>query len=104
MVDRRGEAVTLRHLGNLHYESGDHAGARRHWEASLSLCRELGESAGLSSCLNNLGYLHFEQSHYASSERLFREALEATASLGAKTRLAILHNNLHLERMAVGVG
>ena len=86
VADRRGEAVTLRHLGNLHYERGDTcrvpAGTGKR---SLSLCRELGESAGPRAASNNLGYLHFERSHYASCERLFRESLEATVAMGAKS-------------------
>jgi tetratricopeptide (TPR) repeat protein len=93
--DRRGESVTLRHLGNLHYQGGDHAGAQRHWEASLYLCRELGNSEDLCSCLNNLGLVHFERSHYATAERLYREALELRTSLNPKShQIANTHDNL----------
>ena len=95
-VDRRGEAVTLRHLGNLHYyQEGDHVGAQRHWEASLSLCRELGNAEDLCSCLNNLGLVRFEQGHYASAERLYREAVEIRSSQMQRSQaMALLHDNL----------
>jgi predicted ATPase len=62
-------------LAGLAYHMSDYETARRMWEDSLKLKRELGDAQGISYTLNNLGEMAQRQGDYRLSIALHEESL-----------------------------
>ena len=59
---------------------GDHAQARRYYEESQNISRELGNEANVAGEHHNLGYVDLHSSELGGARRHFRQALEWVAS------------------------
>ena len=57
-------------------------------EESLSIRRELGDRAGIASCLTNLGSIALEQGEYGSARALLTEGLAIRRELANRLGLA----------------
>jgi tetratricopeptide (TPR) repeat protein len=68
-------AALLHDLGLLAQERGDMATARRHYEESLKIKRELADHASIAQSLHQLGALAQEQGDYAEAQPLYEECL-----------------------------
>jgi predicted ATPase/class 3 adenylate cyclase len=84
----------LKARGNLAWAQGDNEEARRHYEESLALYRELDDRDGISACLNNLANIASEAGDYALARRQYEESLALYAEMGSKTGVATAVGNL----------
>ena len=57
MDDPRALAISLRSLGNVHFDRGDYVTPGRLFEESLDLMKQAGDEAGVADAYNNLGVL-----------------------------------------------
>lgn len=89
-------AKALLGAGVLAYSQGDYAEARRLYEESLALRRELGDKQNIAASLNNLAVLAYEQGDYAEARTLHEESLALRRELGDKQSIAASLNNLGL--------
>lgn len=93
-------AKALTGAGTLAIWRGDYASARRLFEESLAIRRELGDKKSVASALNNLGVIASMQGDYASSRVLYEESLTIRRELKDgvdKTSTAnMLHNMAEL--------
>jgi len=68
-------ATLLHDLGLLAHQRGDIATARRHYEESLKIRRELNDPTSLAQSLHQLGALAQEQHDYAEAQLYYQECL-----------------------------
>jgi tetratricopeptide (TPR) repeat protein len=80
----------------------DYPAARALHEESLALYREIGDKAGIASCLNNLGNVAREQGNYPAARALYEESLTLYREIGDKRGIA--ECLARLGGVAVGVG
>jgi predicted ATPase len=72
--ERRGEAAQLNALGCGYRFGGNYAEARAYGEATVQLCRELGERAELAGALSNLAGVLSLQGHRHEARAMLDEA------------------------------
>jgi len=72
--DRRGEAMTLNHMGSLARSQGDLDAGRAHLRRALELRRELGEKRAILMSTMSLGVLEVSGGDPAHGRELLREA------------------------------
>lgn len=87
-------ARALKAIGTLSNQQADYSAARRYYEQSLAISRQLGDKAGVASLLNNLGVSANEQGDYSAARRLYEESLAQFRELKNQRAMAILLNNL----------
>ncbi|MFQ5340095.1 MAG: tetratricopeptide repeat protein [Anaerolineae bacterium] len=87
-------ATATNGAGALAYYRGDYTSARSHWETSLAIRRELGDTEGVARSLNNLGLLARDQGDYATAQSLWEESLEIKRKSGDKPGIATSFHNL----------
>jgi len=80
--------------GRLAHLQCDYGPAVRRLEAALLLYRELGDSAGIASCLQSLGSVAREQGRYVRSAQLHAEGLEMAKAAGDGRAQASAHGYL----------
>jgi tetratricopeptide (TPR) repeat protein len=88
----RARALTGR--GNLVWAQGDFEAAKRDFEESLAISRELGDDAETAGCLRNLGLVAYRHGDYDSAQRLFEESLAIRRELGDQRGISHCLNNL----------
>jgi predicted ATPase len=87
-------AEALRVIGSLALHQTDYSGARALFEESLTIRRELGNSADLLSPLSSLGAVAMQQGHYATAEAYFEEALTIQQAIDDPVGVAESLNSL----------
>lgn len=87
-------AKGLAGAGHLAHNQGDYAAARRLFEASLALWRELGDSRGIATALNDLGWVAWRQGDYTAARTLSAESLVRWRELGDSRGIATSLTNL----------
>src|SRR5579884_3387347 len=75
-------AYSLSGLGNVAQAQGDILAARRYYEESLGLCRELGQRNGVAYVLVILGSVAESQSNYREAWSCYEESLTTTREIG----------------------
>ena len=88
------QAKALHGAGVLAYRQGDYPAAQAHYEQSLGLYRELGDTQGVAVVLNSLGELARIQSDYSLATACYEESLLRYRELGDKKGVATLLNSL----------
>ena len=73
---------------------GDYVAARRLFEASLALWRELGDTPGIATALNDLGWVAWRQGDYTVARTLSAESLLCWRELGDTRGIATSLTNL----------
>jgi predicted ATPase/DNA-binding SARP family transcriptional activator/class 3 adenylate cyclase len=86
-------------LAGICLDMGDLEEARQRAGATLDLCRELGDEAGMADALNLMGVLHMNEGELGAAGPCFQEALRLRAD--AHGRAVALHN---LARLATQRG
>ncbi|HLV80819.1 MAG TPA: tetratricopeptide repeat protein, partial [Chthonomonadaceae bacterium] len=87
-------AQALNGAGNLAHIQGDYASARRLFEESLVLYRELDDPLGIAVLLGNLAIVVGKQGDRAASYALAQESLALRRKMGDKPGIALALNNL----------
>ncbi|MGI8657579.1 MAG: ATP-binding protein [Candidatus Limnocylindria bacterium] len=89
---RRASALTG--AGVLAAQRGDLAAATAFHEASLTIRRELGSSAGIAAACNNLASLHVERGDFVRARELYLEGIEQ--SMAGDDRQGAAYGRLNL--------
>jgi predicted ATPase/DNA-binding SARP family transcriptional activator len=84
----------LNGAGMLAGEQGDFEAARRFFERSLALARELGDDGRIGVALANLGNLALFRQDFAEARMLYEQAAELWRRLDQTRRLAVALENL----------
>ena len=92
--DTAGQAVSIRDLGSLCIELGDHEQALSHLARSLDLYRRLGNRLGEARAHLNLGALADRQGRYADALGHAEQALRLCQVAGDKAAEALMLNNV----------
>ena len=87
-------AKGLAGAGHLAHNQGDYVAARRLFEASLALWRELGDTPGIATALNDLGWVAWRQGDYTVARTLSAESLLCWRELGDTRGIATSLTNL----------
>ena len=77
-------------------DTGEMDLARRRYEESLAIERELGNRAGIATTLGQLAILEKAEGNEAEAERLYREAIDTARAVGNVADLSIHLFNLAL--------
>ncbi|HET6313063.1 MAG TPA: tetratricopeptide repeat protein, partial [Chloroflexia bacterium] len=93
-VPPAARAKALSGAGTLARYQGDFASARRLFDESLALRRELGDKKGIAASLNNLGTIAWNTGDYATARLLFAESLAVRQELGNTPAIAASLSNL----------
>jgi tetratricopeptide (TPR) repeat protein len=71
-------------LGNVGLSRQDYPMARRWWEQSLALKRELGDKPGIAASVTNMALAAFNEGQYAEARTLVTESLALYQELGSR--------------------
>jgi tetratricopeptide (TPR) repeat protein len=85
----RSLAAVLHSLGIIRYLLGEHNVARRLYQESLQISRDLGDKSGVSISLHQLGMLAQDTGDLAEARRLYQESLQISRDLGDKSGVSI---------------
>lgn len=88
--------------GRLAAIQGDHEGARRFYEESLSIYRHFEDQRGIAFSLNCLGNLAFNQGDFEAARRYQSESLALFRECGDKWGIGAALNNLGLVAVEQG--
>lgn len=92
--DKRGIAIVLRGIGNIHAQRGNYAQALNYYEQSLALVEMLGDQAEIARALNNIGIVHRAQGNYEQALTAYDRSRKLKEALGDKAGVAATLNNL----------
>jgi tetratricopeptide (TPR) repeat protein len=92
--NRRGEAWTLRNLGNAYRDLGLLDQAADCFARCLDTFQQLGNSLGQAAALNNLGELAMDRGQLDEAEADFRRCIVAWADVGDLVGVAYVTNHL----------
>lgn len=88
------KANLLNLSGNLHRYQGNFDSARKIFEESMTIKREIGDKQGISTAIINLGTLAFSQGDFEKAKKFFEESIAIKRELGDKIGIAGSMNNL----------
>lgn len=95
-VAPRVRVATLRGAGALALHFGDYAAARRRFEESLRLARNVGDDQGTGAALHALGVVARHLGKHVDARRLFDESLGIQRAVGDRRGAAASLHNLGL--------
>lgn len=87
-------AMAINGAGVLAYAQGELETARKHFESSLVLRREIGDLSTIAASLNNLGAVAVSQADFDYAVSLHSEALEIRRQIGDKWGMSSSLSNL----------
>ena len=94
MGDLHGTAVALNNLGNLANAQQDYEAARRYYEESQLLFKEINHRPGRAATLGNAGVAAMRLGELAEARRLHNESLVIKQALGNRRSIGISLINL----------
>lgn len=95
-----GLTASMRQLGALAWEQGDHASVRALHEESLSIARRIGDASSEADSLTWLGNVAYSTGMWDDAKARYDEALALTRRLGDRRREADVLSNLGLVAQA----
>jgi predicted ATPase/DNA-binding SARP family transcriptional activator len=96
-VDNRKERARIyNNLGSIYLNWSDYPRATEHFEKSLSIRIENGDTHGTAVLYNNLGVVYERQGNYDKALEYHRQSFELEQEIGDIYGLAISHTNLGL--------
>jgi tetratricopeptide (TPR) repeat protein len=98
----RGIAATLNDLGFVAAGLDQKASARRYYQDSLKIRRQIGDMWGTAASLNNMGYLAFLDQDFVNAKKLLQESLFIQREIGDQYHIANCLNNLGAAANALG--
>ena len=100
--NRRGEATSLRNLGNALSLTGQFDEAAANLEQARALHAELGDRAGLAAVENELGLLAEERGNFTAALQAFQRALKAWQDVGDPLGSAQALNDIGFAQYELG--
>ena len=94
--NRRGEAITLGHIGNCYKRLGDHARALDYLQRALKMKQELGERLEEGKTLSHLGLVYWEMGQYEQAIQQLTRSIAIARELNDRQLEAAALNNLSL--------
>jgi tetratricopeptide (TPR) repeat protein len=91
---RREMIFSLNYLGAVHRHLSEYETARHYLQESLAICREAGDTFGLSIALNILSQVAFLEGDYEQARRLSRESLALKQQIGDRRGMTFSLNIL----------
>jgi class 3 adenylate cyclase len=91
---KKGIALALKQIGNVHFNQGEFLEAISFWNQSIETYRIMNDLAGVSNILNNIGVIHSIQGDYAKALETYLAALKAAEQSGDKARIVSVLNNV----------
>ena len=92
--DRKGEAQALNGIGIVLRHQGDLAAAKRNYEASLAIVRQIGDRGDEVVELDNIALVLTDQGDLSGARGIYVQSLSASRQLGDKGGVALELNNL----------
>jgi len=97
---RAARSNVLYRLGQMQAALGQYEQARRLYEASLKIDKELGDRRGVAVTQGSLAYLHRLRGDYDQAEALYRASLKTMEELGDRREVAVTQGSLaYLHRL-----
>ncbi|TNE91278.1 MAG: tetratricopeptide repeat protein [Deltaproteobacteria bacterium] len=94
--DATNVAITLRNMGHLYRELGQHELAEQTLEDALQVSLKQGDTIGEASTRGAMGLLYLERGQLVDAERNLKLAAEAARGMGDSSREAVHLSNLGL--------
>lgn len=94
--ERRDELITLNTIGEVYEEQGNLAEARRYYQLSLALAKEVTDESGEGIAYTSLGNLELKQNNYAQAAQFFTNALQVSRKRAQRRREAMNLSSLGL--------
>ena len=91
-----GEAVAVRHIGNIHYLSADYQEAIKDYKISLSISEQEDYKDGIASAVGNIGGMYNEMSNYDRAIFYYQKSLETYEEMGDRAGMGLAYNNIGL--------
>jgi CHAT domain-containing protein len=92
--DRRGEAATLNHIGNIYADLGEKQKALEYYSQSLPLRRATGDRGGEAATLNNIGLVYSELGEKQKALDYYSQSLPLLRAVGERRGEAITLTNI----------
>jgi tetratricopeptide (TPR) repeat protein len=93
-TDRKTLSSVLNQLGLVAESQGDYDSARKYYQDSVVLDRELGDRSGIAKVLGNLGNVALLQGDYDAARKSYQQSLDLAQALGDRQLIATILLNL----------
>ena len=93
-LEDKSRAIWLNNLGSLAQDQGRYEEAKRYYEGSLRIAKQIGDKKGEATTYNNLGLLAQVQGRYEEAKRYYEGSLKIKKQIGDKEGEATTYNNL----------
>ncbi len=94
IADKRGIAVTLGEIAQLHESSGAAAAALASYREALQLQRDIGDTKGMGTTLINLGSFYSDRAELDEALKMFKDSLQIQRDVGNENLQALCLNNI----------
>jgi adenylate cyclase len=91
---KKGEAESLKNLGNTYHLVTDYPKERECFELSLKIFEELHDTIGIGKCLNNIGITYYYLSDFPKALEYYNKSLKIMEKFGNKQGIANSLNNI----------
>ncbi len=91
---KKGEALTLKNLGTLHFRKGNYNKTEKLWKKSLLAYQDLKDKKGISDLYNNIGVFYFQMKQIDSALKYHNEALNYRIKIGDSIQIANSYGNM----------
>ena len=78
----------LKWIGSFKSFQGDYEQAKKYYEESLVICKEIGDKSGIAGSLHNQGNVALSQGDYEKAKKYYEESLAIYKEIGDKTGIA----------------
>ena len=102
VADLAGLGQVLHCTGTLSAQQGDYPAARKFYEDSLAIRRQLDDHTNIANLLNNLGILARYERDDAQARQLYLESLAIRRQMGDRLGITVSLNNLGIHAMDQG--
>jgi eukaryotic-like serine/threonine-protein kinase len=92
--DRRGAARCVVSVGDLLYDQGDYAGAKKQFESALPEFREIGSQKNVRNTLERIGNVFYSQGELRESKKYYEQCLSFDQEINDPFGLASDYGNL----------
>jgi serine/threonine protein kinase/tetratricopeptide (TPR) repeat protein len=92
--DRRGAAVTLLSVGDVLFDKGDYAGARKQFDEALPVFQEIGAERNIRDTVERLGNVSYSEGNLHEADKYYRQALRFDQQINDPGGLASDYGNL----------
>lgn len=99
---KRDEPITLNSIGEVYEEQGNLTQARRYYQQSVALAKEVNDESCEAIAYTSLGNLELKQNNYAHAAQFFTNALQVSRRRGQRRREAMNLSNLGLVSLKQG--